>query len=227
MSEAFSSAVTFSNREGGVLHLPGTGSLPRISHDISAITTTSLLETSWGVWAAASSQREDFCLQYPQQGGLLQQTMRDLVAEIAQAVENSLSGGEQTLDGASYCIASVIVQRFAEGNDAATIAQTLLGTFPGMLHNQSATNLVVQATKMIQAVRPGWKRQVLTPDEENPSPPDSQAPSSGQAPSPADLPAEAETPVEHETESFDTEASTAPSADSAIPRIPVGELPTP
>ena len=235
MPESFPSVMTFPNRASGdsktsdVLHLTGATGLLHTPHDIVANTMNHSPGATRSVWAD-SSESKDFRMQDPPQSGLLQQTMSDLVSEIAQVIEHCPSGCGQPLGGVSYYVASVIVQQFTAEDDAATIAQALLNKFPGTLHNRSAINLVEQATKMIRTVRPGWKRQALMPDEENSPPLDNQTPSSAdsntepESPVGSETPVTPEIPVESRTQNSDIEAPSGSSAESTTPRIPVGEL---
>jgi len=90
--------------------------------------------------------------------------------------------------------------------------------FPDAFDEPRAVDLVERALKVIQKVRPGWKRQVLMPGNES-------SPFSGNhASSSADLPEEAKTPWEPPTENVDIETPGNSSTDSTVTRIPVGEL---
>ncbi len=194
-----------------------TGRLLRTSHYTLANAMNHILETSWGIWTA-SGEHEDFSTRHPQRCGFLQQTMSDLVSEIAEIIEHCLFGGVQPPDGTSHCIAGAIVQRFAAGDDAATIAQALLDKFPGAFHGQCAADLVAGAIKAIQTVRPGWKRLVSTSGDENLPSSDNPTPSSDN-PTPS-----SDNPTPSSDNPTPSSVDSPVSAESTIPRIPVSEL---
>ncbi len=240
MSESFPSVVTFPNRErdyaknAGTFHAADLRTLLHDSCDALADVKRPISEIRWGIWTA-SGEHEDCPIQYPQWQDLLQHTISDFVSEIAQVIEHHLFGGDQPPHGESTYIASVIVQRFAVGDDVATIAHTLWNSFPDTFRDRSATNLVENAIKAIQTVRPGWTRQVLVPDKEPLSFLDNDIPASDtpvaeeiceevETPLEPELPVEVEMSIEPETEYFEIEASPDSSAASAIPHIPLSEL---
>ncbi len=240
MPESTASVVTFPNCEGGYAELgglfrpEGVGMLLHASYDRLTDAKYHVAEACWGMWRL-SGEREDFVVRYPGQSGLLRQTISDPVSEIAEVIRTYPFGSVQPLGDESTCLAGMIarrlaageiVQRFVLGDDPATIAQALLSRFPDRFDNRSAIALVENAIRVIQTARPGWKRQVLTPDEEAPSISDNpaEAPVEAEEPIEAEVPPEAETAMESETENIDVEASPNSSTDPRTRRIPISEL---
>jgi len=237
MSDTLQSIGTLPNCKGhiagtnGLLHLPGDGVLLHTPHNTSANALNQIPETDWSVWTLSGGPK-DRCMRDPKQLGLLRQTMSDLVSEIAQVIEPCIKpcplGCVQPLKEVSCYIAGMIVQQFVTGDNVRAIAQSLLHRFPDTLHSRSATNLVENAIKVIQAVRPGWKRLVLMPDEENRPSTDNHAPTSIDSSMKAEVPAKANVPeanisVEPPAENVDIEPSENSSAESTTPQTAVGK----